>query len=203
MIESLVRIVPLVALAAVLPVQAQYKVVSPDGRVTYTDTPPAQSGGAKVTKLGENQNVVPQAALPLELRQATSRFPVTLYTMKVCEPCDTARQLLRQRGVPFSEKLIISAEDGDALQRITGGRDAPSLTIGSQVLRGLVAETWNGYLDVAGYPRESRLPPNYQYPAATPLVEPPTTPVAAERRAPEQPTEQRTGEPASPSGIRF
>jgi glutaredoxin len=191
------------ALLLACPVHAQYKVVSPDGHVTYTDTPPRNSSGAKVSKLGENTNVIPQVALPLELRQATARFPVTLYSMKVCEPCDTARQLLRQRGIPFNEKWIISAEDADALQSISGGRDAPTLAIGSQMLRGLVAETWNGYLDSAGYPRESRLPANYQYPAATPLVEPPAPPVAAERRAPESPTQPRPAEPASPGGIRF
>ncbi|CAG1017732.1 hypothetical protein BURC_02416 [Burkholderiaceae bacterium] len=191
-------------LGAALPAHALYKVVGPDGRVTYTDTPPANAGGGKVTRLGENISVVPQATLPLELRQLQQRFPVTLYAMKVCDPCDAARQLLRQRGIPFSEKLIISGEDGDALQRLTGARDAPTLTIGAQVLRGLAADTWNAYLDSAGYPRESRLPPSYTNPAATPLTEPPPPPVALERRptAPAPAPVERPIEP-SPSGIRF
>lgn len=191
------------ALFAALPAHALYKVVGADGRVTYTDTPPPASSGAKVTKLGENLSIIPQAALPLELRQAQQRYPVTLYTMKVCEPCDAARQLLRQRGVPFNEKLIVTGEDGDALQRLSGARDAPTLAIGSQVLRGLAADSWNAYLDSAGYPRESKLPANYQYPAPTPLTEPPA-PVAAQRPpapAPVAPAE-RPVEP-SPSGIKF
>lgn len=195
------------ALVAAAPAHAQYKVVEPGGRVTYTDTPPPTSSGATVTKLGQNISVIPQVALPLELRQLQQRYPVTLYAMKVCEPCDSARQLLRQRGIPFSEKAIITAEDGEALLRLTGARDAPTLTIGSQVLRGLSPDTWNAYLDSAGYPRESRLPANYQHAAATPLTEPLVPPVAAERRAatrpappPAEPVER---EQPTPSGIRF
>ena len=40
---------------------------------------------------------------------------------------------------------------------------------GQQPLRGLSAESWNAYLDSAGYPRESRLPVGYQFPTATTL----------------------------------
>src|SRR5688572_9941938 len=106
----------LAALLCVVPAHAQYKVVGPDGRVTYTDTPPPSSSGSKVTKLGDRVSVIPQVALPLELREAVSRYPVTLYTMKTCEPCDAARQFLRTRGVPHTERLIVSGEDGDVLE---------------------------------------------------------------------------------------
>lgn len=181
--------------------QAQYKVVSPDGKVTYTDTPPPQASGSKVTKLGENVNVIPQASLPLELRQATQRFPVTLYVMKICEPCDSARSFLRQRGVPFNEKLIVSREDGEALQSLSGGRDTPTLTIGAQVLRGLSTDTWSSYLDSAGYPHESRLPANYQYPPATTLTEPPAP---VERKAAQQQQKPQVPiERPAPGGIKF
>ena len=198
--------VPLAALVVAMPGHATYKVVGPDGKVTYTDTPPPSSSGVKVTRLGAGGSAASEVTMPLELRQATQRYPVTLYTMKVCEPCDGARKLLRQRGVPFAEKLVISGEDGDELLRLSGGRDAPTLTIGAQVLRGLSAEVWNSYLDSAGYPRESRLPANYQYPAATPLTEPPAAPPVA-ARPPAAPPAAAQPQPQaaqpSPSGIRF
>jgi glutaredoxin len=194
----------LAGLFAATPALAQYKVVGPDGRVTYTDTPPAAASGSKVTKLSDRVSVIPQVALPLELRTAASRFPVTLYTMKVCDPCDAARQFLRQRGVPHTEKTVLTATDGDALQRLTGGRDAPTVTIGGQVLRGLNTDVWNSYLDSAGYPRESRLPANYQHAAATPLTEPPPAPVTAQRRTDAPvPADQPSVTQPSPSGIRF
>jgi glutaredoxin len=195
---------PLAALVVALPSHALYKVVGPDGRVTYTDTPPPNSSGSKVTKLGAgNAVVVNEVALPLELRQATQRYPVTLYTMKICEPCDSARQMLRQRGIPFTEKLVVTNDDVNELQRLSGGRDAPTLTIGLQVLRGLASDTWNSYLDTAGYPRESRLPANFQYPTASPLTEPPALPLARQpaARPPQDPFAQPPGD--APSGIKF
>ena len=66
---------------------------------------------------------------------------------------------------------MLGPEDSEALQRLSGALDAPTLTIGAQVLRGLAPEVWGQYLDSAGYPRESRLPQGYQYPAATPVTE--------------------------------
>lgn len=158
-------------LTAALPALAQYKVVGPDGKVTYTDRPPITTD-AKITPMRAGVAPAAEAALPLELRQPASRFPVTLYTMTgVCEPCDSARNLLRQRGIPFAERQVIGAEDNEALERLSGGSDVPTLTIGSQTLRGLAPEVWRSYLDAAGYPRDSRLPSNYQYAAPAPITE--------------------------------
>jgi len=197
------RLLSLAVLFASAPLYAQYKVVGPDGKVTYTDRPPAQATG-KVTELGGRGAVAAEnAALPLELRQAAARYPVTLYaSVGACDPCDSARQLLRQRGIPYSEKSVQSPEDADALERLSGGRDAPTLSIGSQTLRGLAPEVWNSYLDAAGYPRESRLPPNFAYAPATPLV---TRAAPAAARAAETPAERPATAPVPPpnSNIKF
>ena len=168
---TLLQWAPVVAMAVTCLAQAQqYKVVGPDGKTTYTDRPPASSDG-KVSTVTTNGGSASEVTLPLELRQATTRYPVSLYvTVDDCAPCAAARQLLRQRGIPYAEKQVQSAEDNLALERLSGGRDAPTLSIGAQVLRGLAPEVWNSYLDAAGYPRDSRLPANYQYPPATPLV---------------------------------
>ena len=163
-----------VLLAAALPASAQYKVVGPDGKVTYTDRPPVTGtpAASRVTPMAPA--AAPPAAataLPTELRQVATRYPVTLYVVPNCAPCDSARALLRQRGVPYAEKIVATEDDAEALQRLAGTRDAPTLTIGAQPLRGLSADTWNAYLDSAGYPRESRLPAGFQFSAATPLIE--------------------------------
>ena len=197
----------LIALLVALPAHAQYKVVGPDGKVTYTDRPPAASGG-KVTSLSSRGiDIGPtDATLPLELRAPAAKYPVTLYTMAgSCEPCESARQLLRQRGIPFVEKQVQTPEDSEALERISGGRDAPTLAIGTQMMRGLAPEVWGSYLDAAGYPRESRLAPGYQYPAATPITERREASVA---KAPAGRASQPDAGPtapaaASPSGIKF
>ena len=61
-------------------------------------------------------------------------------------------------------------DDGQALQRLVGGRAVPSLTVGAQPLRGFNDADWGGYLDAAGYPRESKLPRSWPAPVVTPLV---------------------------------
>jgi glutaredoxin len=199
---------PLCALLVALPTHALYKVVGPDGKVTYTDTPPPTSSGSKVTRMGAaGASVANEPSLPLELRQAMQRFPVTLYASKVCEPCDAARQALRQRGVPFTEKLVATQQDAEELTRLSGGRDTPTVTIGAQVLRGYSADVLTSYLDSAGYPRDSRLPANYQPAPASPLTEPPALVRRSGTQAPAAPpapaVEQPSAVQPSASGIRF
>jgi glutaredoxin len=204
-------------LLACLPAVAQYKVIGADGSVTYTDRPPS-TPNVKVTTLGrESPAALPAAtaaagvdtALPFELRQAAARFPVTLYTAAECAPCDNGRQFLQQRGVPFSERLVVSEDDAAALERSVGGRTLPALTVGSQALRGLSTDEWSGYLDAAGYPRESRLPRGWQAPAPTVLVERVPAPRAAAPVAPARPTTPPADIPAAElppqvqPGVRF
>jgi glutaredoxin len=205
-------------LATSLPALALYKVIGPDGSVTYTDRPPV-STTARVSTMGPGgavsaatpntaPNAVAEAALPFELRQAATRFPVTLYTSADCPPCDSGRQFLQQRGVPFAERRVASEDDAAALERAVGGRTVPALMVGTQPLRGLSQDDWAAYLDAAGYPRESRLPRNYQAPPTTPLVERTTPATQAARPAPAAPPSAPTpvpdAVPAEPgSTIRF
>ena len=208
--KSRARKLTLIALVVAGPCVAQYKVIAADGSVTYTDRPPVSSG-VRVTSLkpaplapaGETNS---QSSLPLALRQLATRFPVTLYTTNDCAPCDSGRQLLQQRGVPYSERRVLLDDDATALERLLGWRTVPSLTIGAQAMRGFAAGEWGGYLDAAGYPRESRLPHTWAAPAATPMTErapvvaaPAATPVAPATPAR---TELDTA-PAPPGTIRF
>lgn len=187
-----------------LPAWAQYKVVAPDGRVTYTDRPPADAN-LRVAPLGRGApaDAAAQDPLPAALRQTAARFPVTLYGSADCPPCEAGRKLLLQRGVPFTEKLILGDDDAAALQRTLGSRTVPTLTIGTQALRGLSESEWASYLDLAGYPRESQLPKGWQPAAATPLTarqspRPASAPAAAADAAP-APAPSVT----PPSGLRF
>ncbi len=189
---------------------AQYKVVGPDGRVTYTDRPPADTS-LRVTPLDQvgSSDATPDAALPLALRRTAQRFPVTLYSSADCAPCDAARQLLQQRGIPYTERRFGgSTEDAEALERATGARTLPSLTIGAQALPGFEPVQWTSYLDAAGYPPESQLPKGWTAPAPVPLVAPKPAVAAA---APEASAPARTptararpaAEPKPSTSIRF
>lgn len=188
--------------------QTVYRIVGADGKVTFSDKPPvtrddkttATGRGGKPLELGN-------APLPYELSQVASRFPVTLYTSANCAPCGAGRNLLSTRGVPFNERTVSSNEDVQALTRISGENNLPFLTIGGQKIKGYSDSEWTQYLDAAGYPSSSKLPPNYRSPAAAPLVAiqkpdvaaPPARTAAAPAAA--QPAAE-VGEP-NPAGIRF
>lgn len=200
---SLPLLAALGLLLAAVPAWAQYKVVGPDGRVTYTDRPVVAEPGTQV--LPVRRDVIATArgpALSIELRTLTGRFPVTLYTSSECSPCEQARKLLQQRGVPYTERTVTSEEDITALQRVSGGRTVPSMTVGSQALRGLMESDWMGTLDLAGYPKESRLPSGWAPAPATPLVTRAPDAEAQSARAPAPPAEPVPA-PAGAGGIRF
>jgi len=179
------------ALLALAPLaQAQYKVIDANGKVTYTDQPPTTTGArVQAVNTGPSAGAPVLSSLPAELRGPAGKYPVTLYSAPGCKPCDSGRQLLQQRGIPFAEKRVESAADGDALVRLSGERSLPLLTIGNQQLKGLVSADWQSYLDAAGYPRESKLtaasraPPASSAPSA-PMAE---APAAPPRPAPEPP----------------
>lgn len=186
--------------------QQIYRIVSPDGKVTFSDKPPAETNAKVTAAAGASGGSVATPSLPFELRQVVEKYPVTLYTGDNCSPCQSARAMLISRGVPFAEKSVMTPEDSQALQRLSGENSLPFATIGGQHLKGFSDAEWTQYLNAAGYPATSTLPASYRPPAATPLVAvsaaPATTaPVAPARTA--APAPQPAPAAASPSGIRF
>jgi glutaredoxin len=186
-----------------------YRIVGPDGRVTFSDRPPAdgKAAPAKAVPLPGAGAGASAALLPAEVRTASTRFPVVLYTGVDCVPCVSARNYLARRGVPFTEKSVTTDEDIQALQRLAGVARLPFATIGSQHVRGFSEPEWSDYLDAAGYPKVSQLPPSFRNPAATPLVavqsEPRTAPAPEAPPRPEIPSQSSGPTADNPAGIRF
>ncbi len=199
-------LVVLAAAAMPAPAQGLYKIVAPDGTVTYTDRPPP-AGSARVQPLGRSgapSAAVGSGQLPAGLREVAARFPVVLYTVANCAPCDRGRELLRGRGIPYEERLADPDTDRDAWLRAVGSMEAPGLTVGAQALRGFNADEWQSTLDLAGYPRASRLPPNYPPAAVVPLVARRTLPEPASNdEAPAELPPQPTVPLPGGGGIRF
>nr|WP_265284931.1 glutaredoxin family protein [Verminephrobacter aporrectodeae] len=196
--------------------QGVYRIVGPDGKVTFSDRPAADAPAQQTMRSLAPADADPSAnaALPYELRQISTRFPVTLYTGSDCTPCDGARNILLTRGVPFTERTVSSNEDIEALQRLSGSTNLPFGTIGGQRLAGFSDGDWTQYLDAAGYPKQSQLPGNYRRPTPSPLVAAkPVEPASAAAKPPAQSArkEQRTPPPvneapttpSNPAGIRF
>ena len=192
--------------------QAQlYKWVGPDGKITYSDTPPPASA-QKV----ETRNIaiegVDTASFPYELAQAVKASPVTLYTTKNCVPCDEGRKHLLARGIPFTEKTVNTGADMDQFHKAGGeGQEMPFLTVGRIRERGFSASTWNNALSAAGYPETNMLPKSYRAPQAQPAAPAPAPKTVAKAKAaeasrqedPPRPTELPPAIGNAPPGFRF
>jgi len=192
---------------AVSVAQPVYRIVGPDGRVTFSDKPPAESNARVTTAAGASGGAVASSSLPFELRQVAQKFPVTLYTGENCSPCQSARSMLTTRGVPFAEKTVTTVEDSKALQRLSGESSLPFATIGGQQLKGFSDAEWTQFLNAAGYPATSVLPSSYRQSAATPMVAvaaaPGATAVAESPVRAAAPAPLPAPAAANPSGIRF
>lgn len=193
------------AMCVAWPAMALYKVVGPDGKVTYTDRAPVDQPSQQISKGGV---VSAAASLPYELRQVASRYPVVLYTQPECGVCDQARNFLKTRGVPFAEKQVLTPADAAALRKAENTTDLPVARVGQQQLQGFKQSDWAQYLDAAGYPKASTLPAGYAWPAAVPLTTPPAPAREAKpgdtrvRNVPAEVTPPSATD-GNPAGIRF
>lgn len=187
--------------------QGVYRIVGPDGRVSYSDQPPPATNTRPVAAAPGAAGGA-SAQLPFELRQVSNRYPVTLYTSGECAPCNSGRNLLNARGIPYAEKTIGTNEDAEALRRLSGQASLPFLTIGSQQIKGYSDSEWTQFLDAAGYPKQSALPTAYRRAAATPLVAVQTPaaapgPATARSQPAEAPAPSVAPPVTNPAGIRF
>ena len=189
---------------------AQYKVVNPDGSVTYTDRPSTAAQGGQVSGMRAGRSASPAATpatpLPYELQQAVAKFPVVFYSTAECSLCDTARRMLRQRGIPMTERQAQHPDDLLLVERQTGGRGLPALMVGTQAIHGYGESQWGNLLDLAGDPRQSKLPRDYVAAAPVPLsprgaaaAPVPSVPAPEPAPAPAAPDTP----PADPPPIRF
>lgn len=167
------------ALFAVFAAQAQtsvYRWVDKDGKVHFSDAPPAEDAkDVKQKQMGGGS--ADDSNLPYATQMAMRRNPVTFYTGNACgDLCNSARNLLSNRGIPFAEKNAESnPADGEALKKLTGELRVPVLVIGQNTLKGYESDTWHSALDTAGYPR-TRLP---SQPVARTVSPPPAPPPPA------------------------
>lgn len=167
-----------VATAATLSVlagaaMAQYKWQGADGGIVYSDLPPPPGVRLITDRNGQPPREAAGPTLPYALKSVADKYPVILYSVPDCQPCTSARQLLNERGVPFSERSLVSAADVDAF-RALGFPEAslPGFSVGNDRTTGFESATWVRMLDAAGYPKSSILPSSFRQAEAQPLTPP-------------------------------
>ncbi|MGE0310652.1 MAG: DUF4124 domain-containing protein [Lautropia sp.] len=154
---------------------AQYKWQTPDGGIVYSDLPPPSGVRLITDRNGRSAAPEDEVQLPFTLKNAMGKYPVVLYTAPECAPCNSARDLLVARGIPFSEKTVGTGADFDAFKRI-GFVDGsfPAISVGAEKMSGFEPTGLGRMLDNAGYPKGSMLPSRYKRAEAQPLTPPPT-----------------------------
>ena len=168
------RVIAVVALSFALGAHAQvYRWLDEKGRLHAGDTPPPSARDV------EKVRVAPTPTEPVEpyaLQVARKNNPVTLYSTRNCPLCDRARELLKARGVPFSEKSVVTDQQVEELERVVGRNAVPSLVVGTKIQDGFAESLYEAMLDGAGYPKKGALPARKQEPAAA--AQPPLGPYA-------------------------
>lgn len=139
-----------------------YRWTDESGNVHYSDTaPPAD---AKAThKLGPAGQGAGEAPSPIDqsyaMQLAVKNFPVTVYTSKQCgKACDEALDYLKKRGIPYTDKVVATQDEIDALVKLAGKAEVPVLVVGIDVEKGYNEQSWSEALDTAGYPKTSGAP---------------------------------------------
>jgi len=168
------RVIAAVALSFALGAHAQvYRWLDEKGRLHAGDTPPPSAREV------EKVRVAPTPTEPVEpyaLQIARKNNPVTLYSTPNCPLCERARQLLKARGVPFTEKSVVTDQQVEELESVVGRNALPSLVVGTKIQDGFAESLYEAMLDGAGYPKKGALPARKQEPAAA--AQPPLGPYA-------------------------
>jgi glutaredoxin len=147
-----------------------YQWKDAQGRTVYSDQAPPPS--VKNVQQKAFRASVIEGGESYATKSARDKFPVTLYASACGLPCDQARQLLNERGIPYSNKDPQASEEAQAeLQKLTGQLRVPVLVVGTDKVNGFETEQWHAALDRAGYPK-SALPGKKPAPAAAPAAAP-------------------------------
>lgn len=177
-----------------------YKWTDAKGVVHYGDQPPPGGARAETRAVDGGPR---QVELPYGLAAAVRASPVLLYTTADCKACDDGRALLKQRGIPFSEKTVSSNQDLQQLKEAGGDGELPLLVVGRERRTGFEAGAWHEALSSAAYPQQKMLPRNYRYPAAEAAAPRPLARNDAPAAAPDAPARPKAAPDDAPPGFRF
>ena len=156
-----------------------YRWVDKEGKVHFSDSPPVE----ETKNLSEKRmggGYVDEGQLPYATQMAMKRSPVTLYTSSNCgELCASGRELLVNRGIPYSERNAQTPAEAENVRKLVGSLEVPVLVVGETSLKGFSEGPWNSALDGAGYPR-TKLPGQVmpRQPEPVPAVPPTPAPPA-------------------------
>ena len=146
-------LIGLCLLAAMAASAEIYRWTDSDGRIHYSDKPPAdrkvQQVKIRVQSISGPAVVTQAGAAPAT--SAAARQPVKIYTTTWCGYCKKAKAHLAARGVPYREIDVEASDSGRREFSELRGRGVPVILVGSQRMDGFDAAGLDGMLAGAGY----------------------------------------------------
>lgn len=144
----------LAAASAPLAAAELYQWKDGRGRTVYSDQAPLPGAG-NVQQRNFKGSVI-EVGESYASKVAREKHPVTLYTSACGAPCEQARRLLTDRGVPYSTQDLETSKAARAeLEKLTGRLNVPMLRVGDVNIEGFETGRWQAALDRAGYPRSA------------------------------------------------
>ena len=137
-------------------VQAEtyYRSIDKDGRVHYGEKPVEGADDVATLKARAMPNA--DESLPFETRRAKEKYPVMLYIADECQDgCKQAREYLLKRGIPFTEKKLVTVDDVAAFKKEIASDRLPVVKVGKKIITGFLQSQWSSELDAAGYPQSA------------------------------------------------
>jgi glutaredoxin len=131
--------------------QTLYKIVTPDGRVVYTDHPPTQGKVLKTL----TPDPAPATALPataaeqlakLQSLRAVTAVPtsgVVLYSAAWCGYCTKAKAWLAGKGIAYREVDIDTPDGMASFAQAGGGKGVPLLVANGQRVQGFLPSAYD------------------------------------------------------------
>jgi glutaredoxin len=129
-----------------------YRWTDAEGRIHYSDKPPADRKAQHV-KIRVPSITGPAVVSGTESRGPTpgAREPVKIFTTTWCGYCKRAKKQLAARGVPFREIDVEASDSGQREFAALGGRGVPVILVGSQRMDGFDTAGLDAMLANAGY----------------------------------------------------
>ncbi len=127
-----------------------YKWTDDQGRVHYSDAPPAK-GQAEEVKVRINSYTGPAVVSKAKGSPVASRQEVLVYSTTWCGVCKTAKAYLDSKGVRYREVDVETDAGGREAFAKLGGRGVPLILVGERRMDGFDQRKLEEMLKAAGH----------------------------------------------------
>lgn len=124
-----------------------YKVVGPDGKVSYQSEPPPDNANVEVLQ----ERIATTGGSSPEQEAAAADNPVVVYTIEDCDSCEMLLLRLRQLNIPTREDSMRTREAQARILAATDSLQAPSVFIGDKFIADTSEAALVSELEAAGY----------------------------------------------------